>query len=147
MTTTDTVENVSPPSRKPPCSRGPCVSESPLSWGLYHGGRRPSSDDSLHSPTVIPPSALEKPSIMKRYHRRRRVRVIVPPSHCVPVPLCPRPIVPPSHCVPVPSCPWTVKIFYDLERKCQISAFWEVFSKRLPVYLFCFVFFVFFTVI
>ena len=31
------------------------------SWGRYHGGRRPSSDDSLHSPTVIPPSALDKP--------------------------------------------------------------------------------------
>ena len=29
------------------------------------------SDDSLHSATVIPPSALDKPSIMKRYHRRR----------------------------------------------------------------------------
>ena len=26
---------------------------------------------SFHSPTVIPPSALDKPSIMKRYHRRR----------------------------------------------------------------------------
>ena len=39
--------------------------------GWYHGGRRLSSDDSLHSPTVIPPSALDKPSIMKRYHRRR----------------------------------------------------------------------------
>ena len=39
--------------------------------GRYHGGRRPSSYDSLHSPTVIPPSALDKPSIMKRYHRRR----------------------------------------------------------------------------
>ena len=39
--------------------------------GQYHGGRRPSSDDSFHSPTVIPPSALDKPSIMKRYHRRR----------------------------------------------------------------------------
>ena len=37
----------------------------------YHGGRRPSSDDSLHSPFVIPPSALDKPSIMKHYHRRR----------------------------------------------------------------------------
>ena len=37
----------------------------------YHGGRRPSSDDSFHSPTVIPPSALDKLSIMKRYHRRR----------------------------------------------------------------------------
>ena len=41
------------------------------SWGRYHGGRRPSSDDSFHSPTVIPPSALDNPSIMKRYHRRR----------------------------------------------------------------------------
>ena len=40
--------------------------------GRYHGGRRPSSDDSLHSPTVIPPSALDKPSFMKRYHCRRK---------------------------------------------------------------------------
>ena len=40
-------------------------------WGQYHGGRRSSSDDSFHSPTVILPSALDKPSIMKRYHRRR----------------------------------------------------------------------------
>ena len=40
-------------------------------WGRYHGDRRPSSDDSFHSPTVIPPSALDKPSVMKRYHRRR----------------------------------------------------------------------------
>ena len=39
--------------------------------GWYHGGRRLSSDDSFHSPTVIPPSALDKPSIMMRYHRRR----------------------------------------------------------------------------
>ena len=39
--------------------------------GRYHGGRRPSSDDSFHSPTVIPPSALDKPSIMKRYRRWR----------------------------------------------------------------------------
>ena len=39
--------------------------------GRYHGGRRPSSDDSFHSPTIIPPSALDKPSIMKRYHRRQ----------------------------------------------------------------------------
>ena len=36
--------------------------------GRYHGGRRPSSDD---SPTVIQPSALDGPSIVKRYHRRR----------------------------------------------------------------------------
>ena len=42
-----------------------------VSRGRYHGGRRPSSDD---SPTVIPPSALDKPSIMKRYHRRRTCR-------------------------------------------------------------------------
>ena len=40
-------------------------------WGRYHGGRRQSSDDSFHSPTVFPPSALDKPSIMKRYHRLR----------------------------------------------------------------------------
>ena len=26
----------------------------------YHGGRRPSSNDSFHSPTIIPPSALDK---------------------------------------------------------------------------------------
>ena len=43
-------------------------------WSRYHGGRRSSSDDSLHSPTVIPPPALDKPSIMKRYHRRRTTR-------------------------------------------------------------------------
>ena len=40
-------------------------------WGRYHVGRRPSSDDSFHNPTAIPTSALDKPSIMKRYHRRR----------------------------------------------------------------------------
>ena len=28
----------------------------------------PSSDDSFHSPTVIPPSALHKPTVIKRYH-------------------------------------------------------------------------------
>ena len=39
--------------------------------GRYYGGRRQSSNNSFHSPTVIPPSALDKPSIMKRYHRRR----------------------------------------------------------------------------
>ena len=38
--------------------------------GRYHGGRRPPRDDSFHSPTVIPPSALDKPSIMKSYNRR-----------------------------------------------------------------------------
>ena len=43
-------------------------------WGSYHGGRRPSSDDSFHSPTVIPQLALEKPSIMKRYYRRQTTR-------------------------------------------------------------------------
>ena len=36
-------------------------------WGRYHGSRTPSNDD---SPAVIPPSALDKPTIMKRYHRR-----------------------------------------------------------------------------
>ena len=39
--------------------------------GWYHGGRRPSSDDNFHSPTVIPPLALDKSSIMKCYHHRR----------------------------------------------------------------------------
>ena len=48
-----------------------CEHELSRSRGRYHGGRRPSSDDSFHSPTVIPPSALDKPSITKRYHRRR----------------------------------------------------------------------------
>ena len=42
--------------------------------GGYHEGRRSSSDDSFHSPTVIPPSALNKPSIIKRYHRQRTTR-------------------------------------------------------------------------
>ena len=42
--------------------------------GRYHGGWRPSSDDSFHSPTVNPPSAHDKPSIMKRYIRRRTTR-------------------------------------------------------------------------
>ena len=45
-----------------------------LSRGQYHGGRRPSSDDSFHSPVVIPLPTLDKPSIMKRYHRRRTTR-------------------------------------------------------------------------
>ena len=45
-----------------------------MTWGRYHGGRRPSSNDSFHSPTVIPPSALDKPSITERYHRRRTMR-------------------------------------------------------------------------
>ena len=39
--------------------------------GRCHGGWQPSSDDSLHSPTAISPSALDKPSIMKRDHRWR----------------------------------------------------------------------------
>ena len=34
--------------------------------------------DSFHSPTVIPPSALDKPSIMMRYHRRRTCSHISP---------------------------------------------------------------------
>ena len=40
----------------------------------YHGGRQPSSDDSFHSPIVIPPSALDKLSTMKGYHPRRTTR-------------------------------------------------------------------------
>ena len=40
----------------------------PASWGRYHGGRPPSSHDSCRNPTVIAPSALDQPSIMKRYH-------------------------------------------------------------------------------
>ena len=49
---------------------GCCGSTRKVARGRYHGGRRPSSEDSFHSPTVIPPSALDKPSNMKRYHRR-----------------------------------------------------------------------------
>ena len=33
-------------------------------WGQYHGGQQPSSDN---SPSIIPPSALDKPSIMKHF--------------------------------------------------------------------------------
>ena len=52
-----------------------CVLQSSLrTRGRYHGGRRPSSDDSFHSPIVIPPSAIDDPSIMKRYHRRWATR-------------------------------------------------------------------------
>ena len=54
-----------------PLPPSPGQSQGTVNWGRYHGGLRPSSDDSFHSPTVIPPSALDKPSIMKRYHRRR----------------------------------------------------------------------------
>ena len=43
-------------------------------WGRYRGGRQPPSDDSFHSPTVTPPSALDKPSIVKRYRRRWTTR-------------------------------------------------------------------------
>ena len=42
--------------------------------GRYHGGRRPPGEDSFHIPAVIPPSALDKPSIMKRYRRRQKTR-------------------------------------------------------------------------
>ena len=45
-----------------------CPGQTVVAWGRYRGGRRPSC---LHSTTVILPSALDKPSIMKRYHRRR----------------------------------------------------------------------------
>ena len=47
--------------------------------GRYHGGRQPSSDDSFRSPTIIPPSALDKPSIIKRFHCRRMMRWGVTP--------------------------------------------------------------------
>ena len=65
-------------------SCGPAVSARHLgpdfSWtgqvnlGRYHGGRRPSSNDSFHSPAVIPPTALDKLSIMKHYHRTANVQ-------------------------------------------------------------------------
>ena len=42
-------------------------------WGRYHGGRRPSSDHSFHSLTVIPLSALDKPSIIVGERRVRGV--------------------------------------------------------------------------
>ena len=56
-----------------PCS--PAQPSTPWdAWGRYHGGQQPSSDDSFHSLTIIPPSALDKPSIVKRYHRRQTTR-------------------------------------------------------------------------
>ena len=61
-------------SLPPPLQRLPPSCKREMSgdtWGRCHVGRRPSSDDSLHSSAVIPPSALDKPSITKRYHRRR----------------------------------------------------------------------------
>ena len=42
--------------------------------GIMEADDRHNYDDSLHSPAVIPPSALDKPSIMKRYQRRRATR-------------------------------------------------------------------------
>ena len=51
-----------------------CPSWEQETRGRYHGGRRLSSDDSFHSPTVVPPSALDKPSIVKWYHRRWTTR-------------------------------------------------------------------------
>ena len=42
--------------------------------GQYQGFRQPSSDDSFHSPTVIPPWVLDKPSIIKSYHYRQTTR-------------------------------------------------------------------------
>ena len=57
------------PSRRDRFSASESVSLFPCGFqGRYHEGRRPSSDD---SPTVIPSSALDKPIIMNRYHRRR----------------------------------------------------------------------------
>ena len=42
------------------CARHYASARTAATWGRYHGDRRPSSDDSLRSPIVIPPSALEK---------------------------------------------------------------------------------------
>ena len=50
---------------------GTPVATLPGAWGQYHGGRQPPTDDSFHSPIVISASALDKPSIMKCYYRRR----------------------------------------------------------------------------
>ena len=57
--------------KRPRCTANALWRASIEVWGRYHGGRRLSSDDSFHSQTVILLSALDKPSIMKRYHRRR----------------------------------------------------------------------------
>ena len=38
--------------------------------GIIEADARQMTVDSFHSPAVIPPAALDKPSIMKRYHRR-----------------------------------------------------------------------------
>ena len=51
-----------------------CMADLARARGQYHGGRRLSSDDSFHSPTVIPPSALNKPSIIKSYHHWQTMR-------------------------------------------------------------------------
>ena len=61
--------SLSAPARCCPVSQPGLAALGPRS--RYHEGRRPSNDDSFHSPTVIPQSALDKPSIMKRYHLRR----------------------------------------------------------------------------
>ena len=54
-----------------PVIPGPSDCQLDWTWGRYHGGRRPSSDNSFHSPAIISPSSLDKPSIMKCYHHRR----------------------------------------------------------------------------
>ena len=48
--------------------------------GRYHGGRRPSNDDSLQSPAVIPPSALDKPS--QRNNSQRKEARLHPRLEC-----------------------------------------------------------------
>ena len=45
-----------------------------LTRGRYHGGQRRSSDNSFHSPTIVPPLAHDKPSIMKHYHHQWTTR-------------------------------------------------------------------------
>ena len=59
------------------------IAKIPVDQGRYHGGQRLSSDDSLHSPTVISPLAFDKPSIMMRYHRRQTCSHTSP--HCLPM--------------------------------------------------------------
>ena len=61
--------NLEKPENQPPTG-----TRMPHSKDRYYGGRRQSSDDSFHSPAGIPPSALDKLSIMKRYHRLRTTR-------------------------------------------------------------------------
>ena len=53
------------------------VKATPGTRGRYHGGRRPSSDDSLHCPTVIPPWAFDKPFSLSNRHSTIGIRQTV----------------------------------------------------------------------